>query len=389
MAFKYTTAITKIRAMKARKKVIQGGASAGKTFGILPVLIDKATKTPGLEVSVVTQTIPQLRRGALKDFAKIMKLTNRWVEARYNKTLLTYNFANGSYIEFFSADQGEERIRGPRRHILYINEANRLTFDTYHQLSTRTEQDIYLCFNPTAEFWAHTEVLNEANSELLVLTYRDNEALPTNVLEDFDTAKTKAAQGSNYWTNYVKVFIEGQIGNLQGVVFEDWQTIETIPTAARLEGYGVDFGFSQSAFAMVGVYKLDGAYYLKEIVYGTGMSNLEAAEAIKRTDFEIDAIIYADSAEPKSIYSMRNEGGLNIAPCASKVDIKEYAIDKLQSQTFYVDQDSTNLIDNLRRYVWATDKNGKSTGKPKKDHDHAIDAVIYFIGTDDKYSGEY
>ena len=375
--------------MKARKKVIQGGASAGKTFGILPVLIDKATKTPGLEVSVVTQTIPQLRRGALKDFAKIMKLTNRWVEARYNKTLLTYNFANGSYIEFFSADQGEERIRGPRRHILYINEANRLTFDTYHQLSTRTEQDIYLCFNPTAEFWAHTEVLNEANSELLVLTYRDNEALPTNVLEDFDTAKIKAAKGSNYWTNYVKVFIEGQIGNLQGVVFEDWQTVETIPTAARLEGYGVDFGFSQSAFAMVGVYKLDGAYYLKEIVYGTGMSNLEAAEAIKRTDFEIDAIIYADSAEPKSIYSMRNEGGLNIAPCASKVDIKEYAIDKLQSQTFYVDQDSTNLIDNLRRYIWATDKNGKSTGKPKKDHDHAIDAVIYFIGTDDKYSGEY
>ena len=389
MAFKYTTAITKIRAMKARKKVIQGGASAGKTFGILPVLIDKATKTPGLEVSVVTQTIPQLRRGALKDFAKIMKLTNRWVEARYNKTLLTYNFANGSYIEFFSADQGEERIRGPRRHILYINEANRLTFDTYHQLSTRTEQDIYLCFNPTAEFWAHTEVLNEANSELLVLTYKDNEALPDNVLEDFDTAKIKAAKGSNYWTNYVKVFIEGQIGNLQGVVFEDWQTVETIPTAARLEGYGVDFGFSQSAFAMVGVYKLDGAYYLKEIVYGTGMSNLEAAEAIKRTDFEIDAIIYADSAEPKSIYSMRNEGGLNIAPCASKVDIKEYAIDKLQSQTFYVDQDSTNLIDNLRRYVWATDKNGKSTGKPKKDHDHAIDAVIYFIGTDDKYSGEY
>lgn len=387
MAFKYTTAISKIRAMKARKKVIQGGASAGKTFGIIPVLIDKATKNPNQEISIVTQTIPQLRRGALKDFVKIMKLTGRWVESRYNKSLLTYNFANGSYIEFFSADQ-EDRIRGPRRHILYINEANRLTFDTYHQLSTRTENDIYLCFNPTAEFWAHTEVLNEANSELLVLTYRDNEALPQNVLEDFETARIKAAKGSNYWTNYVKVFIEGQVGNLQGVVFEDWETIETIPTAARLEGYGVDFGFSDSAFAMVGVYKLDGAYYLKEIVYSTGMTNLQAAEAIKRTDFDIDAIIYADSAEPKSVYAMQLEG-LNIMPCASKTDIRSYAIDKLQSQTFYVDQDSTNLIDNLRRYVWATDKNGKSTGKPKKEHDHAIDAVIYFIGTDDKYSGEY
>jgi phage terminase large subunit len=380
MAFKYTTAISKIRAMKARKKVIQGGASAGKTFGIIPVLIDKATKNPNQEISIVTQTIPQLRRGALKDFVKIMKLTGRWVESRYNKSLLTYNFANGSYIEFFSADQ-EDRIRGPRRHILYINEANRLTFDTYHQLSTRTENDIYLCFNPTAEFWAHTEVLNEANSELLVLTYRDNEALPQNVLEDFETARIKAAKGSNYWTNYVKVFIEGQVGNLQGVVFEDWETIETIPTAARLEGYGVDFGFSDSAFAMVGVYKLDGAYYLKEIVYSTGLTNIQAAEAIKRTDFDIEA-------EPKSIYAMQLEG-LNIMPCASKTDIRSYAIDKLQSQTFYVDQESTNLIDNLRRYIWATDKNGKSTGKPKKEHDHAIDAVIYFIGTDDKYSGEY
>jgi phage terminase large subunit len=387
MAFKYTTAIGKIRAMKARKKVIQGGSSAGKTFGILPILIDKATKTPHLEISVVSQTIPQLRRGALKDFAKIMKLTGRWVEARYNKSLLTYNFANGSYIEFFSADQ-EDRIRGPRRHILYINEANRLTFDTYHQLSTRTEKDIYLCFNPTAEFWAHTEVLNEANSELLVLTYKDNEALPQNVLDDFNTAKIKAAKGSNYWTNYVKVFIEGQVGNLQGVVFEDWETVETIPSAARLEGYGVDFGFSDSAFAMVGVYTLDGSYYFKEIVYSTGLTNLQAAEAIKRTDFDINAIIYADSAEPKSIYALQLEN-LNIAPCASKTDIRGYSIDKLQSRTFYVDQDSTNLIDNLRRYIWATDKQGKSTGKPKKEHDHAIDGILYFIGTDDKYSGEY
>jgi phage terminase large subunit len=92
MAFKYTTAISKIRAMKARKKVIQGGASAGKTFGIIPVLIDKATKNPNQEISIVTQTIPQLRRGALKDFVKIMKLTGRWVESRYNKSLLTYNF---------------------------------------------------------------------------------------------------------------------------------------------------------------------------------------------------------------------------------------------------------------------------------------------------------
>ena len=100
-----TTAINKLLLLKARKKVIQGGTSAGKTFGILPILIDRATKTPGLEISVVSETIPHLRRGAIKDFLKIMEMTGRFIDANWNKTLLTYKFVNGSYIEFFSAEQ--------------------------------------------------------------------------------------------------------------------------------------------------------------------------------------------------------------------------------------------------------------------------------------------
>lgn len=123
--FVYTTAIKKLRKLKKRTKVIPGGTSAGKTFGVIPLLIDRATKKPNLEISIVSETLPHLRKGAMKDFLKIMRLTGRYIDKNWSKTLLTYTFSNGSYIEFFSADQ-EERVRGPRRHILYVNEGNNI-----------------------------------------------------------------------------------------------------------------------------------------------------------------------------------------------------------------------------------------------------------------------
>ena len=227
MTFIRTTAINKIRAISARKKVIQGGTSAGKTFGILPVLIDLATKTERLEISVVSESIPHLRRGAMKDFIKIMMETGRYIDSGWNRSLLTYNFVNGSYIEFFSADQ-EGRLRGARRNILYVNEANNVPFDAYHQLAIRTSNEIYLDFNPTAQFWAHTEVLQEPDSELLILTYKDNEALPANVLQDFNNAIVKA-ETSDYWKNWVRVYVNGEIGSLQGVIFSNWNQCDKMP----------------------------------------------------------------------------------------------------------------------------------------------------------------
>ena len=106
--FQRTTAINKILALKKRIKIVQGGTSAGKTYGILPILIDKACKQPNTEISVVSESIPHLRRGCLRDFLKIMKSTQRFVDERYNKSLLKYEFANGSFIEFFSADDSSK-----------------------------------------------------------------------------------------------------------------------------------------------------------------------------------------------------------------------------------------------------------------------------------------
>ena len=137
--FQTTTAIKKLHALTKRKKVIQGGTSAGKTFGILPILIDRAIRTPMLETSIVSESIPHLRRGAMKDFLKIMMMTGRYRDSQWNRSALKYTFSNGSYIEFFSVEQ-PDKLRGARRTVLYVNEANNVPFEAYNQLSHKNKR---------------------------------------------------------------------------------------------------------------------------------------------------------------------------------------------------------------------------------------------------------
>jgi len=387
MSFKRTTAINKILKLSARKKVIQGGTSAGKTFGIIPVLIDKACKTPHLEISIVSETIPHLRRGAMKDFLKVMEWTGRFIDANWNRSLLTYKFHNGSYIEFFSAEQ-ESKLRGARRHILYINEANNISFESYYQLAIRTSQDIYLDFNPTNEFWAHTEVLNEPDAQHLILTYKDNEALPQTIINDIEYAKVKA-ESSNYWANWWKVYGLGQIGSLQGVVFDNWQQVDSIPADAKLISHGMDFGFTNDPSTLIGVWKSEGKIWIDELLYRTNMTNNDIGNFLKSIQFERKELI-CDSAEPKSIEELRRQG-FNVQPALKGADSINIGIDILKRYELCVTKRSTNLIKELRAYQWETDREGKLTGKPIDTMNHLIDPLRYvgLLRLNNRPSGKY
>ena len=367
---KRTTAINKILKLKKRVKIIQGGTSAGKTFGILPILIDKATRTPRLEISIVAESIPHLRRGALKDFLNIMKWTNRFFDSRYNKSLLRYEFANGSYIEFFSADDSS-KLRGARRDILYINECNNVAFNSYNELSIRTKSDIYLDFNPANEFWVHTELKDEVDSDFLILTYKDNEALDYRIVKEIEKNKAKS-KTSAYWENWWRVYGEGLVGMLEGVVFSNWKVIDKIPNEAKLLGYGVDFGYSVDPSTIIEVYNLDGKRILNEICYETGLVNSEIAKRMKS-----EVIAYADSSEPKSIEEIRRTGQ-KIKGVAKGSDSINFGIQIMQSQSYLVTSKSANLIKELRSYCWDKDrKTGAQIGKPVDYMNHAVDAVRY------------
>ena len=367
--FKRTTAVNKIRALTNRIKIIQGGTSASKTFSILAVLIDYAIKNPNTEISVVAESIPHLRRGALKDFIKILKWTNRYNEECFNKTLLTYTMKRGSTFDFFSADDAS-KLRGARRDILYMNECNNMTFDSYNELSIRTRQFVYLDFNPVNEFWVHSELKNDPNSDFLILTYKDNEALDASIVNQIEANKIKG-ETSDYWRNWWKVYGEGQIGMLEGVVFSNWKTIDAIPQDARLLGIGLDFGFTNDPSVAVAVYKWNDKRIVKELFYRTGLLNGDIANLLPK-----DAIIYADSAEPKSIEEIRRRG-LQIYGAGKGRDSITYGIDLMQQQEYLITSDSTNLIKELRGYCWDTDKTGKRLNKPQGGLDHGIDALRY------------
>lgn len=365
-----TTAQSKISKLKKRIRIVQGGTSSSKTFTILPFLIQYAIQTPKSEISVVSESIPHLKRGALKDFLKIMDWTGNLNYNNFNKSSLTYKFSNGSYIEFFSADQ-PDKLRGARRDVLFINECNNVTFESYQQLAIRTKKFIYLDYNPTSEFWVHTELLNDSDSEMIILTYKDNEALDKSIVAEIEKAKEKA-KTSAYWDNWWKVYGLGQVGVLDGVIFNNWSIIDYIPNEARLIGYGIDFGYSNDPTAIIEVYKWNDKRILNEICYDKELLNSQIA---KKINTKLPA--YCDSAEPKSIAELKRNG-INAYPVTKGSDSILFGIQTMQEQEYLVTNHSTNLITELRRYAWDKDKkNGKILNKPIDDFNHAIDAVRY------------
>lgn len=347
----------------------------GKTFGIIPILIDTAIKNPNKEISIVSESIPHLRRGALKDFIKIMKSTNRWREKNFNSTLLKYTFSNGSYIEFFSADS-DDKLRGARRNILYVNEANNVMWEAFNQLQIRTSEDVWIDFNPSSEFWANEELAKEEDVDWIILTYKDNEALPQTIVDEIEKAKEKA-KTSKYWENWWKVYGLGQLGMLEGVILTDWQIIDKIPKDAELLGYGLDFGYTNDPTALVSVYRYNNQIIVQEEIYERALTNTDIALRFRQLDVNKKVIIYADSAEPKSIDEIKSYG-YTIKPTEKGKDSINFGLSVLQQEPFLVTKQSTNLIKELRSYCWDTDRTGKQLNIPAGGNDHAIDALRYF-----------
>jgi phage terminase large subunit len=369
-----TTAINKIRKLHKFVKGVQGGSSAGKTYAILPILIDIATKNPLSELSVVAESIPHLKRGAMKDFKKIMVLTQRWFDGRWNATDFKYTFGNGSVIEFFSADN-DAKLRGARRDWLYMNECNNMNFNAYTELASRTKKGVYLDWNPTNEFWFHTDLNGDEDVDFVILNYHDNEACPESALSFILKAKEKAEQGNTFWINWYKVYGLGQIGSLQGVVLDNWQQCDEIPTDAKLVAYGTDFGFTNDPTTLIGVWKQEGKLWIDELLYRNNMTNNEIGNFYKSVNVGRSEVI-CDSAEPKSIEELRRQG-FNVHPAMKGPDSIKIGIDILKRYDLMVTKRSTNIIKELRSYLWETDRDGKLTGKPIDHNNHAIDALRY------------
>lgn len=369
MEYKKTIAVDKILALKKRLKILQGGSSAGKTIAILLILIDRAQSEKGKLFSIVSETLPHLKKGAIRDFLNIMEGHGYYNDNNWNRTDYIYTFETGSKLEFFSADS-PDKVRGPRRDVLFINEANNISYETYTQLAIRTNEDIYLDYNPVSEFWVHDDVIPSTDHDFLILTYKDNDALPQSVVDELESRRNKP----DWW----KVYGEGQIGGQEGRVYTGWVPIDEVPKGARLERFGLDFGYTNDPTALVAIYYYDGGYIFDEILYTKGLSNKQIADTI--INQPLQAMVIADAAEPKSIDEIRSYG-INIQPAVKGQGSITQGIALVQDQIISVTKRSTNIIKESRNYLWEKDNDDKPTGQPIAIWNHALDAIRYGMGS--------
>lgn len=364
--YSQTTATNQIVKLSKRIRAVCGGTSASKTISILLYLIARAQsdKKPTL-TSVVSETLPHLKKGAIRDFLDIMQKHNYFKDVNWNKSELTYTFETGSKIEFFSSDQ-PHKVRGPRRDRLFINEANNVSFESFEQMEVRTKELIFLDWNPVAEFWFYTDVKQRDDVEFITLTYKDNEALDKEIVRAIEQRKDR----KNWW----RVYGEGQLGEVESRIYTGWQIIDDIPHEARLERRGLDFGYTNDPSAIIDIYYYNGGYIFDEVLYRKGMNNKQLADTILAQ--ENNVLVIADSAEPKSIDEI-SLYGVNIQPSTKGQGSVNQGISFVQDQRCSITKRSVNMIKEYRNYLWKTDKDGKIINEPEDINNHAMDAIRY------------
>ena len=369
-----TTALAKIRKLKKRIRGLQGGTSASKTIGALMVEIDYAQshkpKTGTDITSIVSESMPHLKKGAMRDFEGIMKSHGYWKDANWNKTDKIYTFETGWRIEFFSVDQSD-KVRGPRRARLFGNECNNWKngLETFTQLETRTRDCITLDWNPSAEFWWHTDILpNEAlDAEMIILTYKDNEALDEQIVRSIEARKGNAA----WW----KVYGLGQLGELEDLIYKGWQVVDSVPHEARLECYGLDFGYRPDATALMAIYSYNGGFIAHEVKVLVEWKLRDLATFISNLE---PAIVICDNNEPRSVQELRDYG-INIVETEKGPDSKKHGIKLMQDQQISITKSSVNTLRGYRSWMWKKDRDGNLIAGETEHEPDPLAALRYGI----------
>lgn len=373
MAWKDTTNYFKIRKQHARININQGGTSAGKTFDICAIIADMTFDYVDNIFSITTDTLPNLKRGAMRDFKRFsadMNWTQLFLENKSDHTFK--NLATGSIVEFFSCD--ELGALGARRDFLFVNEANRISYDTFSQLEVRTRKMIWLDFNPVNEFWVHTELLKRNDVDFLKTNYLGNEALEESIVK---TIEARKGDGNNNWW---RVYGLGEIGSLEGNIYSGWGVLSEIPEGYVLKRYGVDFGFSNDPTAVVGVYENEsGELVLKMELCETHLLTPMLVEKLKELP---PALFVCDNARPEIIAELQANGiraiGCDKTP-GEKMNGKRYNIELVMRRKISYLESDKELEREYLTYAWRKKRTGEILDEPEDGNDHCMDAIAYAI----------
>lgn len=379
MKYSITSTLEKIRNLQKRIQIIQGGTSAGKTIGVLFDILDWCILNSRKIATIGTDTFPNLRTGAMRDFLDICRETNVLQVSTWNKTNSTLYLPNDTIIEFYSFDT--MGAHGARRDLLYVNEANRISWETFSQLEVRTRERIILDFNPVNEFWAHTELINNpdrSDVEFLKVTYQDNEALDDATVNAIEQRRGDGT--SNWW----RVYGLGEIGSLEGNVYEGWIAEEEMPDSAKLVRYGIDFGFSNDPTAVIAVYEDEEKdIWLKQELCQTQMLTPGLVAHLRDImQMDGDSLCVCDNARPEIIAEL-NANGIRAIGCdktpGEKMNGKRYNIELVQRRKIHYLRSDKELEREYLTYAWRKKKTGEILDEPEDGNDHCMDAIAYAI----------
>ena len=355
----------------SRITIVQGGTSAGKTYAILQALIIGAYKESitGL-ISIVSESLPHLKRGALRDFKKILQDNGLYSVSNHNRTDNTYTI-NSTTFEFFSADQ-DDKLRGARRDYLFINEANNISYQAWSELFIRTRKWSIIDFNPVAEFWAHTEILGHPEEEFrdkvrfVKLNYTHNEALDQVTIDNIESRK----HDPDWW----QVYGLGEVGTPTGVIFPPsvW-SVGDLPENARYICSGMDFGESNPT-TLIDLWQHDGIDYYDEIHYEAGFGFEKLMSVIRAGD--VRRMVVADPSH-ETVIRQLGQHGVQIMGVKKFRGSVDGGLAMMKARPFVVTKRSVNLIKELRNYVYERTRSGIMLDTPRKYLDHAIDASRY------------
>lgn len=355
-----------LNASNKRITIEQGGTRSGKTYNILIWLIfDYCANNKGKIVTVARKTFPALRTSAMRDFFEILRTYNIYSEEYHNKSNSEY-YLNGNLVEFISLDQ-PTKVRGRKRDLLYVNEANELFWEDWQQLVFRTKEKIIIDYNPSDEFhWIYDKVKTREDADFYITTYRDNPFLDDEIKKEIERLKET---DENYWN----VYGLGLTGQSKSLIFRINETKE-IPKEAKFLAYGMDFGFTNDPTTLVAVYQSGDNLYFDELIYQTGLTNTDISNKLKELGIDKRAEIYADDAEPKSIEELYRMGW-NVKE-AKKKEVN-LGIDIMKRYSLHCTSNSTNMIKEFKNYKWIEDKNSNILNKPVDMFNHSIDAIRY------------
>ena len=351
----------------------KGGTRSTKTWSLLQLMLIIATSQKVL-ISIVSESMPHLRKGAMRDMERILDNAKLVEDKHYqrNRTENTLTFPNGGMVEFFSVDS-YTKVHGAQRDYLFINECNNIEWEIYRQLAIRTSKVVFLDWNPRSAFWWDERLEGRGDSILIKSTYLDNPFLSASQIAEIESNKGD----ENWW----RVYGLGENGSVEGLVYSRYRIVQSMPTTGKMRFYCIDFGFTNDPTAILRVTLQGGELWIEELAYQVGMLNKDIADVLVNSGATRLDNIVADSAEPKSIAEINAIGGLNIKATTKGQGSIVAGIGAVQAYQLNVMSDALGLIEELRNYSWKKDINGNYLNIPVDKYNHALDALRYGVTT--------